>query len=93
MVKLAGLLPGESVVLGLRPVEDEVGDDEGRNHCEEGAPDPPQGVGQTHREDPSEGLLLVGGEVVLGGAADLHPEGAESEGLSDQGSPHGCAVS
>ena len=47
MVKLAGLLPLQPVVLLLGLSEDQIGEDEGRSNDEEGLPDPPENIGQT----------------------------------------------
>ena len=44
------------LLLGLS--EDEVGQDEGRHHCEEGLPDSPQSVGQSFKIE-FDGMILV----------------------------------
>merc|ERR1719361_1511205 len=88
VVKLARLLPLEPVVLLLRLSEDQIGEDEGGNHREERIPHSPEDVGQTLRDCSSEGLLLHGREMVLGGTSDGHTEASEPKMVSDQGSPH-----
>ena len=54
--------------------------------------DPPEEVGDARGEDAREGLLLEGGEVVLGDAADAHAarqgELAEALAQADQRRPH-----
>ena len=54
--------------------------------------DPPEEVGDARGEDAREGLLLEGGEVVLGDAADAHAarQGQLAEALAqaDQRRPH-----
>ena len=44
---------------------------------------------QTLRDCSSEGLLLHGGEMILGGPSDGDSESSEAKTSSDHGSPHG----
>merc|ERR1712029_586686 len=92
VVELAGLFPLQPVVLLLVVVEDQVADHERWHDVQELSLDPPEEVWDARGEDAREGLLLEGGEVVLGDAADAHAarqgELAEALAQADQRRPH-----
>merc|ERR1719391_502111 len=73
VVELARLFALQAAVLLFSCVVDQVGDDEGGQHRENTASDSPEGVGHALGDGPGKGALLHGGQVVLGGPADLNP--------------------